>query len=296
MTHKFGNIDSWTKNKLDKVERYLDAYLIALKKQRFRLEYIDAFAGSGFVARKKIAMAGETLFDEDESVSLKDFIDGSARIALQTSPAFDRYVFIEKHRKRFEELQQLKIEFPNLASSIETIRGDANDEVQKLCSSNWLGQHRRGVMFLDPYGTQVSWATIAAIANTRAIDLFILFPIGTVNRLLNRDGRIIPARKERLDRMFGDDRWFEKLYTPVQTGSLFSSDLVTTFSKAGDPFSIITKYFVERLKTVFAEVAETPLIMRNSTNSPIFLLGFASGNPIGGPIAVKIAQHILKQN
>ena len=294
MAHKFGNIDSWTKNKLEKVERYLEAYLIALKRQRFRLEYIDAFAGSGFVSRK-ISMARETLFD-DETVSLKDFVDGSARIALQTSPPFDHYTFIEKHRKRFDELQQLKVEFPSLSTSIETIRGDANEEVQKLCSSDWLGQHRRGVMFLDPYGTQVTWDTIVAIADTKAIDLFIFFPIGTVNRLLNRDGRIIPARKQRLDRMFGEDNWFQKLYTPVQTSSLFSSEPMTTFLKAADPFSLIARYFVERLKTVFAEVAENPLIMRNSTNSPIFLLGFAAGNPKGGPIAVKIAQHILGKN
>ena len=43
-------------------------------------------------------------------------------------------------------------------------------------------------MFLDPYGTQVSWDTIKLIADTRAIDLWILFPIGAVNRLMNRDG------------------------------------------------------------------------------------------------------------
>lgn len=294
MDHKFGNIDSWTKSKLEKVEKYLDAYLIALKKQRFSLEYIDAFAGSGFVSRK-VSMARESLFD-DGTVSLKDFIDGSARIALQTSPAFDRYVFIEKHRKRFDELQQLKVEFPSLAHSIETIRGDANAEVQKLCSSDWIRHNRRGVMFLDPYGTQVSWDTITAIANTRAIDLFILFPIGTVNRLLNWDGRIIPARKERLDRMFGEDKWFQKLYSPVETNTLFSSETVTTYSKSIDPFNLISRYFVDRLKTVFAEVAENPLIMRNSTNSPIFLLGFAAGNPRGAPIAVKIAEHILGKN
>jgi three-Cys-motif partner protein len=41
----------------------------------------------------------------------------------------------------------------------------------------------RAVVFLDPYGMAVEWRTIAATAATRAIDLWILFPVGTgVNR------------------------------------------------------------------------------------------------------------------
>lgn len=51
MAHEFGNINLWTKDKLEKVKAYLDAYLIALKKQKFSLEYIDAFAGTGYVTK-----------------------------------------------------------------------------------------------------------------------------------------------------------------------------------------------------------------------------------------------------
>jgi len=52
MPHEFGNIDAWTKDKLARVAKYLDAYLIALKNRNFQLEYIDAFAGSGYVAER----------------------------------------------------------------------------------------------------------------------------------------------------------------------------------------------------------------------------------------------------
>lgn len=292
MSHEFGNIDSWTRDKLEKVEAYLAAYLLALKKQKFTLEYIDAFAGSGFVTRK-IEIAPETLFDDDESIRLKDFIDGSARVALQTVPPFAKYTFIEKHRKRCRELEDLKTEFPSLSNSIKIICGEANLHVQEICKSDWLSQNRRGVMFLDPYGTQVSWATITAIADTKAIDLWILFPIGTVNRLLNRNGQIIPGRKVRLDIMFGEEKWFENLYQATERTTLFSDSKIITYSKTSDPFGVISKYFVNRLKSVFAEVSENPLVMKNSANSPIFLLCFAAGNPTGAPIAVRIAQHIL---
>jgi len=291
MSHEFGNIDSWTKHKLEKVSAYLDAYLIALKNQNFQLEYIDAFAGSGYVNRKGM-MAGETLFDSHEDVSLRDFIDGSARLALRKEPPFDRYTFIEKHRARFAQLDLLKSEFPN--RTIMTIRGDANQEVQKLCTRDWIGERRRGVMFLDPYGTQVTWDTVGMIAETQAIDLFVLFPIGTVNRLLNRDGRIIEPRKRRLECLFGEEAWFDQIYRAVDSPKLFSSD-DKRYRKVADPFDTIANYFVRRLETIFPAVATNPLIMRNSTNSPIFLLCFAAGNRKGGPIAVRIAQHILQR-
>ncbi|MEW6074198.1 MAG: hypothetical protein AB1726_16580 [Planctomycetota bacterium] len=50
---------------------------------------------------------------------------------------------------------------------------------------------RRKVLFLDPYGMQVEWVTIEAVAQTKAIDLWVLFPLGVgVNRLLTKSGEI----------------------------------------------------------------------------------------------------------
>lgn len=292
MSHTFGNIDSWTKDKLEKIEAYLGAYLTALKNQNFALEYIDAFAGTGYVTRK-VEMSAESLFDSEETIKLRDFIDGSARVALRTDPPFSKYRFIEKHRERSRELEKLKIEFPHLANSIEVICGDANTEVQRLCSTDWIAAGRRGVMFLDPYGTQVTWETIKAIANTQAIDLWILFPLGTVNRLLNRDGRIREGRTRRLDLLFGEELWFDTVYQKLETSSLFGEETAIAYHKSNDPFGSVTGYFINRLRTIFASVAENPLIMKNSSNSPIFLLCFAAGNPKGAQIAVRIATHIL---
>lgn len=96
--------------------------------------------------------------------------------------------------------------------------------------------------------------------------------------------------------MFGDERWFETLYTGTEHNTLFSPEPSTIYTKSSDPFGLISNYFIDRLRTVFADVAPNPLIMRNSANSPIFLLCFAAGNPNGAPIAVRIAQHILGKN
>lgn len=60
-------------------------------------------------------------------------------------------------------------------------------------------------------------------------------------------------------------------------------------------FASIEKFFVDRLKTIFHQVAENPLSLYNSKNVPIYLLCFAAANPKGSETAVKIAQDILKK-
>ena len=199
MSHQFGNINLWTKDKLERLKKYLAGYTKALSKTPFKLAYIDAFAGTGIVD-VEITETVQTffLFGDSESET-KTFIDGSAKIALKNEPPFHKYIFVEKNQQRFNELQKLKDEFPQLADRIDVVKAEANEFVQQICEKDWINNNRRAVMFLDPYGMQVEWSTIEAIAKTQAIDLWILFPIGSVNRLLNRDARIKEGRRKRLD-------------------------------------------------------------------------------------------------
>ena len=44
---------SWTIEKLEILERYLDAYTRALKNKSFNLMYIDAFAGTGYLEMRQ---------------------------------------------------------------------------------------------------------------------------------------------------------------------------------------------------------------------------------------------------
>lgn len=293
MEHSFGNISTWTKSKLDKVEKYLKAYVTALKNQKFQLVYIDAFAGTGYVT-KKVEQSSQLLFEPNEVLNLKYFIDGSARLALQVEPPFHKYIFIEKSRKRCTELEELKQEFPSLANRIEIVHAEANSYVQELCSKDWIKSRSRAVMFLDPYGTQVDWKTIERIAETQAIDLWILFPIGTVNRLLNRNGNIIESRKRKLNTFFGEEKWFDIFFEKSRNEMLFTNDSNQSFVKTVS-FEKIVSYYNNKLKTIFAGVAPNPLVFTNSTNSPIFVLFFATGNPRGAEIAVRIAENILSK-
>jgi len=292
--HRFGG--DWTSTKLDVLAKYLARYNTALKdkpsKERpFRRAYIDAFAGTGYRARRTDdASSNLLLFPDLADMAPQGLLDGSARLALRTEPRFDRYIFIEQSQERCDQLEALKLEFPDLAEDISVFRGEANAEIQQLCDKDWRAH--RAVLFLDPYGMQVEWKTIEAIAATKSIDLWLLFPLGIgVNRLLTRSGEIPESWRRRLDTLLGTSDWYEEFYRVEADPTLFgiNEDRVVKAST-----ETIGRYFNARLKAVFADVAAEPKVLRNSTNCPLYLLCFAVGSQAGAPIALRIANHLLR--
>jgi three-Cys-motif partner protein len=171
------------------------------------------------------------------------------------------------------------------------VTGEANDFLRRWCETTDWNRHR-AVVFLDPYGMQVDWATVEALANTKAVDLWLLFPLGVaVNRLLTRAGPPPTAWADALTRIFGTGDWQAAFYPKHDEQTLFGVESVQRKDVNWDK---IGKFFVKRLKSIFCKVASNPLPLRNSTNTPIYLLCFAAGNKKGAPTAVKIAEHILK--
>lgn len=290
--HSFGG--AWTHEKLERVRKYLEAYVKIMRKRTHSYAYVDAFAGTGYINKK----AKESLTDEEFQLSLpellepevKDFIEGSARTALRITPGFKKYVFIEKDQKKVSQLENIKVDFPEHAENIEIVRGDANEAILKICDQQ--RSNDRAVIFLDPYGMQIPWSTIERIAKTQTIDLWYLFPIGVaVNRLLKKDGAISDSIRSRLDQTFGESDWFDAFYTVSQKNDIFGeTDLL--LEKTAD-FEVIKEYFIQRLKGIFPGVAENPLLLKNSRNSPLYLLCFACGNRNAADVAKKIAQDIL---
>ncbi|MCC6616807.1 MAG: three-Cys-motif partner protein TcmP [Anaerolineae bacterium] len=283
----------WTLEKLERVRKYLVAYTKIMNNQSWieSFAYIDAFAGTGYQSLKQDDNPNQPLFPELIEEEPLHFVDGSARIALQVEPRFKKYIFVEKDPSRYQELQKLREQFPDRASDILIVNADANTYLQDLCEKNW--KRRRAVLFLDPFGMQVTWDTIQAIAQTKAIDLWYLFPLGIgVSRLLKRDGNINLAWRNRLDKVFGEPAWYDVFYKTYAELNLLGEQ--QRIVKIGD-FDTISQYFVRRLKTIFPGVADNPLPLFNSTNNPLFLLCFASANERGAETAIKIAQDILKR-
>lgn len=290
-SHTFGG--DWTSKKLDILERYLQSYTTALKNQRFVTEYIDAFAGTGYREPPSKAATSERetlLFPELAANEPQQLLEGSARKALRVEPPFDRYIFIERNRERCAQLERLEVEFESLGHTIEICQGDANEEIRRLCNRDW--RNRRAVLFLDPYGMQVEWATLEAVARTGTIDLWILFPLGIgVNRLLTKSGDIPNAWRRRLDLLLGTSDWYEEFYKFEPQPTLFGDEINRVVKASTE---VIGKYFNRRLESIFAGVAPQPKVLRNSTNNPLYLLCFAASNHAGKKLALRIARHILE--
>jgi len=294
--HTFGG--EWTTKKLEVLGKYLRAYTTALRDKptparRFKLAYIDGFAGSGrrrpSIDRDGVADGQHPLFEEPDSTGApQSLLDGSARLALRVDPPFDSYIFIERSLEHVRRLEALREEFPERADRIRVLQNDANEEIQRLCARRWTDH--RAVLFLDPYGMQVDWRTLEAIAQTRAIDLWLLFPLWMgVNRVLTQDGNISPAWRQRLDAVLGTTNWYGEFYTVIRSETLFGEE--TAIIKATT--DVIEKWFVDRLRGIFAGVSE-PGVLRNSRGSPLYLLCFAAANKRGAPTALNIAKSLLK--
>jgi three-Cys-motif partner protein len=291
--HEFGG--NWTDEKLLRIRKYLTAYATILKKRKYKFAYIDAFAGTGYRENKAKDENVEQLsfFNQTEIKEIESYSEGSARIALQINPSFDKYIFIEKSKKHFSDLQKLKDNFPAKAKQIEFVNANANEYLLDRCN-NFKWQNHRAVLFLDPYGMQVGWETIKAIANTEAIDLWYLFPLGIgLNRLLKKDHKSIPdSWKSKINDILGTDQWEKTFYSDVEVQTLFGNQ---TAKEKNTDFIKISNFVVERLESIFPGVARNPMLLRNSRNNPLYLLCFASGNPRGAKTAVKIAQDVLKR-
>ncbi|MBU1339336.1 MAG: three-Cys-motif partner protein TcmP [Acidobacteria bacterium] len=284
--HRFGG--AWTQEKLTRLSKYLTAYtriFHANEQARwYTTHYVDAFAGSGF--RSDQPTKDSPVFVQDEEAA--EFLSGSATIALEVDPTFNKYWFVDRKPDHVNALNELKARFPDRIVTI--LQDDANHFLREWCRDlDW--KKNRAVVFLDPYGAQVEWPTIQDIAGTNAIDLWLLFPLGqAVNRMLTRHEPNASWAK-RLDRLFGTQVWRDEFYRRSAQASLFEDSAST--EKVAD-FNSIGKFFIARLQSVFAEVSKSPLALFNSKNVPIYLLCFASANPKGGKTAVKIANHILR--
>lgn len=294
--HRFGG--SWTERKLTVLAGYLQSYTTALKNKPtaenpFPKAFIDAFAGTGSrSARREDDPPGQRrlVFPDLADEEPQRLLDGSPRIALQTQPPFDSFIFIEQDPERCRQLEKLKSEFPSHRDDIDIRQGDANEEIRALCRKYW--SFHRAVLFLDPYGMQVEWTTIEAIASTRAIDLWLLFPLGIgVNRLLTRSGDIPKGWRRRLDLLLGTDDWYDQLYEVETNPTLFGSDEERVVKATTET---IGRLFIDRLKEIFPGVAEQPGVLRNSVNNPLYLLCFAAANERGAPIALNIANQLLR--
>ena len=285
MKHTFGGL--WTQEKLQVLEKYLQFYTTALKNQPFTLHYVDAFAGTGSHDPKVKSSQGEI-------IPLEDF-RGSVTTALNIEPGFHHYHFNDLNPDHIRELQALKLKYPN--KNIHITEKDANSFVPEFCAM--LGKKDRAVLLLDPYSTQLNWATLKHVTATQKIDLWLLFPISAITRMTPKDGAKIRLEwRKTITRLLGTDKWEEALYKPKPLPLM--DDL---FGDQGNydgterlNIDELEIWITKRLRQLFYYVAK-PYRLTNQ-NRLLFLFYLAVSNPKqqAWRLADRAAQSILKNH
>ena len=292
-----GKVGPWAEEKLGCLAKYLHAYTTILSQQGWcrGYFYIDAFAGAGRAEVRTRKGGGESrstdlvlslseyAFIEDQQ---SQYIEGSPRIALGTNPTFTKYFFFEMAEQRVASLTAMADEFGE-TRDIEILHGDTRTALVELLQSkrfNWSNQ--RAVVFLDPFGMQVEWNVIEAIAKTKAIEVFINFPVGmAIQRLLPKSGRFSNADRAKLTRYFGSPDWETVVYSRGE--DLFGETEVAKVEGSGNK---LAKWYCGRLKKEFG-FAAAPRLIRNSQGGHLYYLLFATPNQTGK----EIANHVLSQ-
>lgn len=283
--HEFGA--QHTDLKLSIVESYLKAFTTALKPKFKELWYIDAFAGTGSRTVRVEARAGDLI--DAAAPERVEQRRGSAQIAIDILPRFDRLVFMDTKPAHCAALRDLADKHPN--REIVVVETDANRAIQSAIA--WDGwKETRAVMFLDPYGMDVEWATLESTAATKAIDVWFLFSLsGLYRQATRRSSDIDASKRAAITRILGTDAWERELYSDMGQSDMFGGqEKQRTADVKG-----LERYVKARLETIFPKVFD-PLALPVEQKPQRFSLFLCISNsaPKALGLATRIADHILK--
>jgi three-Cys-motif partner protein len=283
--HEFGA--QHTELKLSIIEGYLKAFTRALKPYFKQLWYIDAFAGTGSRTVRVEAREGD-LFDEPAPERVQQR-RGSAQIAIDVVPKFDHLVFMDTKPTHCAALRELRDRHRD--RQIIVVEDDANRAIQaEIAWDGW--KHSRAVMFLDPYGMDVEWKTLEAIAATEAIDVWFLFSLsGLYRQATRRSSDIDPGKRAAITRILGTDAWEKELYSYVDQTDMFDGQFER--QRTADVQGL-EQYVKARLETIFPKVCGSLAlpVTRKPQRFSLFLC-ISNPEPKAIGLATRIADHIL---
>jgi len=283
---------SWTEEKLDAFEKYVNAYLMIMNAQKEKYNgwpttiYFDGFAGSG---EKKLKRNDEqeNLFSDYFSERENEVYKGSAERVLSLRNKFDYYYFVDIDEEAINNLQNFLSSKGLLTDNCFFRRCDVNEYLGEL--SNILNDKKAALVLLDPFGMQINWENINLLENKR-VDLWILIPSGVIiNRFLDKKGNILFQKK--LESYFGLSitEIKDHFYKIEKEKTLFGEQ--EKLIKVDDSISKIAQLYIIKLKRIFKYVTENPLLLINTKHAPIYHFVFASNNKT----ALKIASQIIEK-
>lgn len=257
----------WTREKLDVLRRYLDAFTRASKRSP-EIVYLDLFAGQ----------------TENYLRDTLEHLEGSTRIALQTTDApFTRLAFCElPHRAKALEAR-LRADYPD--RSFQVYPGDCNASIHQVLHDLKPYAWAPTFAFIDPNGPHTHWTTLEALARHRTgehkVELWLLLPVALFVRTLPVDGRpVTDNNAAALTAMFGTDQW-RAIYRARLAGKLDPSE-------AREEYVNLMRW---RLQNDLGYRSTHPLEVLNESNRPIYHMIFATDHEAG----TRIMTHIYNK-
>ena len=269
---KFDEINYWTELKLEIIKKYGEAYTKAFARHpNLKKFYIDGFSGAGVHLSKQS----------------KQQVEGSPALALKVSPSFDHFFFVDMNPKKTRHLEKLCAG----RSDVSIHTGDCNAYLTtQLLPTIQYGDYKRALCLLDPYGLHLDWGVMLQAGQSKAIDMFLNFPVMdmNMNAIWRSPDKATPSGLKRMNRFWGDESWREAAYAESDQGNFFGRELVKQDNDA------VVKAFQKRLKDVAGfEFVPDPLPMRNSNKAVVYYLFFASQKPVAKKIITDIFKKYL---
>lgn len=286
---------SWTELKLEAFTKYVNAYLTIMNKNRekynWKLIYFDGFAGSG--CREKTmdnsaSVENEVLLFDDniKEEELCVYKSAAERILNIEQKGFDFYYFVDINKTSNEALKIRLSQYQKPGSQLVFRNEDANHQIRELARALNEKKYLRALVLLDPFGMQLDWASIERLAHTK-IDLWILIPTGViVNRLLDKKMELVYLDKIKSFLGMTEEEIQLEFYRIESNQTLFGE--TSNIIKVGNSINRIARLYISKLKTIFEEVSEEPLVLFNSKNVPIYHFAFASSKTTAKKIATDI--------
>lgn len=285
----------WTIQKLNIIEKYIKAYLIALKNQKVKKIYVDGFAGSGITELKTkeeaaAGILGDLLGEDNSFDEVPNVIDGSAMLSLKYD--FDEYYFLELDKERIQTLKNnIKERYPDKYPKVHFISGDSNSTLLAVVKK--INVYSRCLMFLDPYALELKWETLEAISKCGVIDLWYLFPLSLI-RLMEKTKDIPKANQDKITSILGTNTWIDELYEKSEGQIDMFGDVRESYSRVS--YDAVLKYIMDRFKTIFPYVCPNSKMLYNEAkHAPMFMLCFMMTNKSvkAWGLAGKLAKEII---
>lgn len=250
-------VGPWAKEKLFYIDRYCYIFNQAMKRKWPTRVYVDLFAGPG---RCVLRGTGEE-------------IDGSPLVALKCTVPFSHYFFndldataIAALQKRAGRLATGEVRFFN--KDCNQVVDDFLQELDKLPGEPLV------FCFIDPFGWEIEFTSIARLTQGRRMDLAITFHTGNMKRWAHQIS-------DKLDRFFPDAGWRAGFDMRKAEGDRALG-------------AYLLDYYEQGLKRLGYKDIQERVSVKQTKGVPLYHLIFASKHPLGKEFWDKISQR--KQN